>query len=436
MLQTASLQTQHGLDAVGTFEEWINRIARPLEGNSNVHLCVGTAFAGPLLYWANEPPGLFHLWGTSKIAKSLAAAVGQSVWGRPKVPGEADAFGASWTATAVGLERYAVLRSDVGGSFDEIGEGEPKVIRAAVYVLANGSTKLRGTQDITLRPMESFRILGISTGEPTMMAFLSASGEKVPAGLTVRLVDVPAEVRPESAFETCPVDQIEELGKQFYPLTTQLHGAVGRAWLQYLVDLGPDQIQARVRTHREIWLALPAIAALRGTATGQVRSIVNRFALVAAALRMGIEAGLLPWTYEDTDVGVAACIARWATNRAGRLDLAGEMVSAVEQIREILAADLHGRFIHLQRNEDDGQLEYVSLSDENKRDTLGFVKDGRILVEPTAWRHVLCAGFDPEKTARHLRDEGLLIADEGKLQKQERVLRGVVQRKDASTSLT
>jgi hypothetical protein len=137
MLQTASLQTQHGLDAVGTFEEWINRIARPLEGNSNVHLCVGTAFAGPLLYWANEPPGLFHLWGTSKIAKSLAAAVGQSVWGRPKVPGEADAFGASWTATAVGLERYAVLRSDVGGSFDEIGEGEPKVIRAAVYVLAN-----------------------------------------------------------------------------------------------------------------------------------------------------------------------------------------------------------------------------------------------------------------------------------------------------------
>jgi hypothetical protein len=139
---------------------------------------------------------------------------------------------------------------------------------------------------------------------------------------------------------------------------------------------------------------------------------------------MGIEAGLLPWTYKDTDVGVAACIARWATNRAGRLDLAGEMVSAVEQIRELLSADLHGRLIHLQRNEDDGQLEYVSLSDENKRDTLGFVKDGRILVEPTAWRNVLCAGFDHEKTARHRRHEGLLIADEGKLQKQERVLRG------------
>ena len=186
VLQTASLHVQHGLDMRGTVGQWIEQMARPMAGNSNVHLCVGTMFAGPLLKFAHEAPGFFHLWGTSKIAKSLAGAIGQSVWGRPKVPGEADAFGASWTATAVGLERYAVLRSDVGAYLDEIGEGAPKAIRPAVYGLANGSTKLRGTQDITLRPTESFRILGISTGEPTMEAYLSAGGEKVPAGLAVR----------------------------------------------------------------------------------------------------------------------------------------------------------------------------------------------------------------------------------------------------------
>ena len=185
VLQVSSVQTQNGLATSGKLEEWIEQIAQPLAHNSNIYLCVGTAFAGPLLHWAKEPPGFFHIWGASKIAKSLAAVVGQSVWGRPKVPGVADAFGASWTATAVGLERYAVLRSDIGASFDEIGEGQPKVIRDAVYVLANGSTKLRGTQDIGLRPMESFRILGISTGEPTMQAFLSAGGESVPAGVAV-----------------------------------------------------------------------------------------------------------------------------------------------------------------------------------------------------------------------------------------------------------
>ena len=425
VLQTASLHMQHGLDVRGTVEQWIEQIARPMAGNSNVHLCVGTMFAGPLLKFAHEPPGLFHLWGTSKIAKSLAGAIGQSVWGRPKVPGEADAFGASWTATAVGLERYAVLRSDVGAYLDEIGEGAPKAIRPAVYGLANGSTKLRGTQDITLRPMESFRILGISTGEPTMESYLSSGGEKVPAGLKVRLVDVPAEVQPDSAFETCPREQIEELGKQFYPLTSELHGAVGRAWLQYLVDLGAEKIGALVRHHRDEWLKLPAVAAVRAKSSVQVHSILNRFALVAAALRMAIEAKLLPWSIDETDCGVAACMARCLTSRNGRLDLTGEVLGAIEQIRTILAADLHGRFIHL-RIDDDGKLDYANAADATKRDTLGYVKDGRILVEPTAWRGVLCAGYDPEKTARHLKTEGLLMADEagGKLQRKEKVKRG------------
>jgi putative DNA primase/helicase len=425
VLQTANLHVQHGLDVSGTIEEWMEWVAAPLAGNSNVHLSVGTMFAGPLLKWASEPPGMFHIWGASKIAKSLVGAVGQSIWGRPKVPGEADAFGASWTATAVGLERYAVLRSDVGGYFDEIGEGAPNVIRPAVYVLANGSTKLRGTQDITLRPMESFRILGISTGEPTMEAYLSSGGERVPAGLKVRLVDVPAEVQPESAFETFPAEKIEELGKVFYPRTMRLHGVVGRAWLQHLVNLGGEDIAAQVRRHRDAWLALPAVAAVRKTATAQVRSILNRFALIAAALRMAIEANLLPWSIDNTDCGVAACMVRWVAARNGRPDLAGEMLSALEQIRTILAADLQGRFIHLHIN-DDGRLDYANAADASKRDTLGYVKEGRILVEATAWRNVLCDGYDPGKTAKHLKTEGLLMADEtgGKLQRQEKVKRG------------
>ena len=37
---------------------------------------------------------------------------------------------------------------------------------------------------------------------------------------------------------------------------------------------------------------------------------------------------------------------------------------------------------------------------------------------------MLYEGYDPEKTARHLKNEGLLIADEGKLTHQEKVKRG------------
>jgi hypothetical protein len=40
--------------------------------------------------------------------------------------------------------------------------------------------------------------------------------------------------------------------------------------------------------------------------------VIGRFATVAAACRMAIEAGLLPWKIEDTDSDVEACVKRWA----------------------------------------------------------------------------------------------------------------------------
>ena len=138
------------------------------------------------------------------------------------------------------------------------------------------------------------------------------------------------------------------------------------------------------------------VSAVRAKASVQVHSILNRFALVAAALRMAIEAKLLPWSIEDTDCGVAACMTRCLTSRKGRLDLTGETLGAIEQIRTILAADLHGRFIHLRKNAD-GKLEYANTADNTKRDTLGYVKEGRILVEPTAWRGCCVPGMTPKK---------------------------------------
>ena len=100
------------------------------------------------------------------------------------------------------------------------------------------------------------------------------------------------------------------------------------------------------------------------------------------------------------------------------------MVDAVEQIRSILAANLQARFLHLKLDHDSGALTYASPVEQTKPDVLGFLKGDRLLIAPSAWRSELCAGFDPEKTARHLRAEGLLHADPGKLQKQEKVLRG------------
>jgi hypothetical protein len=57
---------------------------------------------------------------------------------------------------------------------------------------------------------------------------------------------------------------------------------------------------------------LPEVVAVIEKAHPQVRAVVNRFALYVAALRMAIEAGLLPWSVVQADSGIVACMSRWA----------------------------------------------------------------------------------------------------------------------------
>jgi Domain of unknown function (DUF927) len=73
----------YGFHRSGTSEEWRERIAKPHAGNSNVVLAIGTFLAAPLLRFADEPGGGFHLYGDSKIGKTLGGVIGQSVWGKP-----------------------------------------------------------------------------------------------------------------------------------------------------------------------------------------------------------------------------------------------------------------------------------------------------------------------------------------------------------------
>src|SRR6476620_6236898 len=74
---------QHGFHQSGTNNQWRDHIAKPLARNSNVILATGVFLAAPLLRWANEPPAGLHSWARSKIGKTLAAAFGQSLYGKP-----------------------------------------------------------------------------------------------------------------------------------------------------------------------------------------------------------------------------------------------------------------------------------------------------------------------------------------------------------------
>jgi hypothetical protein len=261
-------------------------------------------------------------------------------------------------------------------------------------------------------------VLVFSTGEKSLAQFI---GPSLQEGARKRLVDVPAEVQPGSAFETIPHERIHIEGRRLFDAMKRQHGAVGRDWQRHLVELGPNRIEVDLDRHREAFRALSGVVAVEEKAHPQVRAVVNRFALYAAALRMAIEAGLLPWAIENADAGIVACMQRWAAQR-GNVDEAGKIARAARQIETALLAKLNASLIHIRMN---GKAwvpatEADTIKQRTPKDFDGYVKPDRILVRTEAWRRY-CNGVDAADVARFFKQRGALIADDNGISKSEQV---------------
>jgi hypothetical protein len=247
--------------------------------------------------------------------------------------------------------------------------------------------------------------LYLSTGEKSLIELLPTARE----GQLVRLADIPAEVQSNSAFETIPASGIKDAGEQYYQATKDYHGTVGYDWLRHLVALGPKRIQTELKQLRWTWRALREVAEIIGRAHPQVVSVVNRFALVAAALHMAAVAGLIPWRTADIDSGIIRCMTRWLRQR-GNTDAVGELLREIERRRQMIAETIDDRFIDLA---DGRPLDPLDPDQQQQFD--GYIKQTqggrRILIRPEAWQR-LCNGLDADTVTtvkKHLLKAGLLI---------------------------
>ena len=214
IFQNKNLHLQHGFAIEGTIEDWCSQVATPFSNNSNVTLAVGVAFSGPLTIWAGVPPGMFHIFGPSKHAKSLVSAIGQSVYGRPLIPNETidDPFGMSWLGTVNSIGKSILVRSSLPAFIEELNQGKVQDIADAAYRIANGLSKgrMRGRD---LEPRITYCVVGFSTGEEPMVSFLERAGQPVTAGMRTRFADIRAVVQPGSVFEKFNRDEIPELAR-------------------------------------------------------------------------------------------------------------------------------------------------------------------------------------------------------------------------------
>jgi uncharacterized protein (DUF927 family) len=412
---------QYGHQIKGTTADWQRAVAIPLRGNSNVALALATSFASALIPFADEQRGGVHLFGVTGIGKTAILAIGESVYGLPGASEHPRSYGRTWAVTPTGLEDLLRFRNHAGLFLDEL-QRVPRENRSVVVQMIYAFTQVQKARG------GSWRLQGDGAGQ----VFLLSSGED-PIGTFVgkhedregrerRMPDIPAEVQDGSAFETIDRDALRERLPAFYKaMTTQCHGAPGRDWQMWLVELGAVKIKERIDRERLVFLALPQVQDIERRAQPQLRSIIRRFALYAASLRMAVEANVLPWAVEEADAGLIACLERWVKQHGNR-DTAGEIMRVASWVERKLATNLRDRFIHLHKQ---GKAwTPVTEADAVKQRTPelydGYVKPDRVLVRPDALRRY-CNGFDPIEIARVFQRRGALIASKNDPSKIEQV---------------
>ncbi|MEF3698232.1 DUF927 domain-containing protein [Desulfolutivibrio sp.] len=380
----------------GSIDDWRREIGAYCVGNSRLILSVSLALAAPLLFLTNSESGGFHLVAGSSLGKTTALAVAGSVCGG----GGLNGYIRQWRVTSNGLEAVAAAHCDTLLCLDELSQVAAREAGEAAYMLANGTGKARANRKGEGRKPAAWRILFLSTGEISLADKVreDANG-RVAAGQTVRVVDIPADASAGfGLFETLHgfpdggsfSRHLKEASQRFY-------GAPLRAFLEHVaahLDTVPGAILAFMRNFSERHCP-------HGV-DGQVRRVLWRFAMTAAAGELGASIGVLPWPKGEAENAALVCFQAWLMERGGLGAL--ETQTAISQVRAFIEThgasrfqDLHGedgqRIVNRAgfRQTVDGRLRYCFFSEAFKRE--------------------VCAGLSVATVCKALLERGLLVSE-------------------------
>ena len=297
----ASLKTK------GSMEIWQQEVAMPIAHSSRLMFSVCAALASTMMTPLRIQTGGFNLVGESSEGKSTCMETAVSVWGAPE-------FILSWQATPVGMEMNAVIRNDTPMILDEQGLADAKELGKGLYHLCSGSEKLRGTKDVSARPLRTWTTMLLSTSEKSVADKMEEAGVQVQAGQEARLVHIPC--RPPG--KTQAIERWDGF-KSSEALVKHLRFAVGENY----GHAAPAFIKILVNYQKEDWDLVKARMSEwveRNTpkdAVPQVRRVADRFALVAVAGEIAIQADILPWELGTASWAAVECFQSWLQYRGG-----------------------------------------------------------------------------------------------------------------------
>ncbi|MEO5344402.1 MAG: DUF927 domain-containing protein, partial [Gammaproteobacteria bacterium SHHR-1] len=398
LLQTGGTRIS-GYGCAGSLDGWRKQVAVHCTGNSRLILAVAAAFAAPLLHICDAEPGGFHLRGASSLGKSTAMLVAASVWGGH------DRL-RRWRATDNSLEVVACENNDALLLLDELKEADPKTLGQSIYMLAHGAGKVRLSRDATARPILTWRVLLVSSGEIGLADHVEAAGQRFNAGMEARVVDVPADAgQGFGLFDTLHhFTSGGDLARHLTEASKRHHGHAARAFIEKVAQ-DPDAIKTRWTQARD---ALVAAMVGQQDAAGMVYRVASRFALCAFAGELASEWGITGWQPGEATRGVTTTFGAWLNARGGYG--ASEDMDSLRCVRDFIQAHGEARFVPTDVP-DQKQLRTIHRAgcvDFRDGEPFYFIFTG-------TFRGEVCKGMDYRAVARILKERGHLLCDGDRL---------------------
>ncbi|MBC7907619.1 MAG: DUF927 domain-containing protein [Rhodospirillaceae bacterium] len=376
-------------DCVGTLEGWQSEVAALAVGNSRLALALSVAFVGPLLHLVGEESHGFHFSGGSSSGKTTALRLASSAWGIPIH---------TWRTTDNAAEGLARAANDGLLLLDELSQVDGRAADAMAYMLGNGQGKGRMRKDSTNKPVASWRLAFLSTGEVGLAEKIGETGKKAKAGQSVRLIEIPADAGAgHKMFDTLhSFDGGDALARHLRTATERHRGHAGRLLLEQITADLPALADA-LSAEKAEWLAhhLPA------GADGQVSRVASRFALAAAAGQLATDIGICPWPEGEAARAAAVCFRAWLDRRGGVG--AAETEAGLSQVRAFIEAHGVSRFQPIGSETDTRILHRAGFR------RLGDGGRWEYLVLPETWKGEVCKGQDARAIAKDLIARKLLL---------------------------
>jgi putative DNA primase/helicase len=380
----------HSYRTAGTLEEWRHSVARPCVGNSRLVFAISVAFAASLLDLVKADGAGFHLRGLSSSGKTTALLVAGSVWGG----GGQNGFLDTWRATANGLEAKGTLHNHALLCLDEIGEVSERELGEIVYALGNGGGKMRMTKYITTRPVSTFKLLYLSSGESSLTSVLQSAGKVAKGGQEVRLIDIEADGGAGMGiFEHLHEhDSPAKFATSLSQAAKTFFGTPIRTFLQFVAE-HPDESTGLISAFRKMFLQRN----VPRDAVGEVQRVAALFAIAGAAGVLASKIEITGWSEAEVIRSIETVFHSWLAVR-GNSNIHTDVEMGMRRTRAFLETNGSSRF------------QDTNSTGEKTINRAGFREHGadgwRYYLYPSTFQNEVCAHYDCRAVLKEMARRG------------------------------